>query len=129
MREKKSAECYALMSDAYLSMEAYKNVIAAADKSIALAGGDTRLLLTSGADALANLDLLACLGRAVAAVHADIARLRAGTSGTPAGAPQPVAETVGEVYDFLMERLRAYYLERPASGARESSRRRRCCRS
>ena len=32
MREKKSAECYALMSDAYLSLEAYKNVIAAADK-------------------------------------------------------------------------------------------------
>src|ERR1044071_3001938 len=45
MREKKSAECYALMSDAYLSIEAYKNVIAAADKSIALAGGDTQLLL------------------------------------------------------------------------------------
>ena len=45
MRDKKSAECYALMSDAYLSLEAYKNVIAAADKSIALAGGDTQLLL------------------------------------------------------------------------------------
>jgi glycyl-tRNA synthetase beta chain len=28
-----------------------------------------------------------------------------------------VAETVGEVYDFLMERLRGYYLERPASQA------------
>ena len=37
MREKKSAECYALMSDAYLNLEAYKNVIAAADKSIAFA--------------------------------------------------------------------------------------------
>jgi peroxiredoxin/Flp pilus assembly protein TadD len=47
MREKKSAECYALMSDAYLSLEAYKNVIAAADKSIALAGGDAQLLLTA----------------------------------------------------------------------------------
>jgi peroxiredoxin len=47
LREKKSAECYALMSDAYLSLEAYKNVIAAADKSIALAGGDTQLLLTA----------------------------------------------------------------------------------
>src|ERR1044071_9581804 len=47
MREKKSAECYALMSDAYLSMEAYKNVIAAADKSIALAGSDAQLLLTA----------------------------------------------------------------------------------
>jgi glycyl-tRNA synthetase beta chain len=29
-----------------------------------------------------------------------------------------VPETVGEVYDFLMERLRAYYLERPANCAR-----------
>ncbi|HKG60016.1 MAG TPA: redoxin domain-containing protein [Pyrinomonadaceae bacterium] len=47
MRDKKSAECYVLMSDAYLSLEAYKNVIAAADKSIALAGGDTQLLLTA----------------------------------------------------------------------------------
>jgi len=47
MHDKKSAECYALMSDAYLSLEAYKNVIAAADKSIALAGGDTQLLLTA----------------------------------------------------------------------------------
>lgn len=45
MREKKSAECYALMSDAYLNLEAYKNVIAAADKSIALAGGDAQFLL------------------------------------------------------------------------------------
>jgi len=45
MREKKSAECYALMSEAYLNLEAYKNVIAAADKSIALAGGDTQFLL------------------------------------------------------------------------------------
>jgi len=45
MRDRKSAECYALMSDAYLGLEAYKNVIAAADKSIALAGGNTQLLL------------------------------------------------------------------------------------
>ncbi len=47
MREKRSAECYALMSDVYLNLEAYKNVIAAADKSIALAGGDTQFLLTA----------------------------------------------------------------------------------
>ena len=45
MRDKKSAECYAWMSDAYLSLEAYKNVIAAADKTILLANGDTNLLL------------------------------------------------------------------------------------
>ena len=45
MREKKSAECYALMTEAYFGMEAYKNVIDSADKTIALAGGDTKLLL------------------------------------------------------------------------------------
>ena len=45
MREKKSAECYALMSDAYFGLEAYKNVIDSADKTIALAGGDTNLLV------------------------------------------------------------------------------------
>jgi glycyl-tRNA synthetase beta chain len=64
-----------------------------------------------------DLDLLQCLGRAVAAAHADIARLRAGTSGAAARPLPPVAETVAEVYDFLMERLRAYYLERSASVA------------
>jgi peroxiredoxin len=45
MRDKKSAECYALMSDAYFGLEAYKNVIDSADKTIAFAGGDTKLLL------------------------------------------------------------------------------------
>jgi thiol-disulfide isomerase/thioredoxin len=45
MRDKKSAECFALMSDAYFGLEAYKNAIEAADKTIALAGGDTQLLL------------------------------------------------------------------------------------
>jgi peroxiredoxin/Flp pilus assembly protein TadD len=47
LRDKKSAECYALMTDGYLALEAYKNVIAAADKAIALAGGDAQLLLTA----------------------------------------------------------------------------------
>jgi thiol-disulfide isomerase/thioredoxin len=45
MREKKSAECYAWMSDAYFGLEAYKNVIAAADKAILFANGDISLLL------------------------------------------------------------------------------------
>ena len=45
MREKKSAECYGWMSETYLSLEAYKNVIDAADKVIALANGDKQLLL------------------------------------------------------------------------------------
>ena len=45
MGDKKSGECYAWMSDAYLGLEAYKNVIAAADKAIQFANGDTNLLL------------------------------------------------------------------------------------
>ena len=45
MREKKSAECFAFMCDAYLGLEAYKNVVDSADKTIALAGGDTNLLV------------------------------------------------------------------------------------
>jgi len=45
MRDKKSAECLAGLSDAYLALEAYKNVIAAADKTIQFAGGDPKLLL------------------------------------------------------------------------------------
>jgi thiol-disulfide isomerase/thioredoxin len=45
MRDKKSAECFALMSDAYFGLEAYKNVIASADKTIQFANGDTKLLL------------------------------------------------------------------------------------
>ena len=75
--------------------------------------GVQRMLIEKSLD----LDLLACLGRAVAAVHADIARLRAGTSGAAARPLPPVAETVAGVYDFLMERLRAYYLERAAPQA------------
>ena len=75
--------------------------------------GVQRILIEKSLD----LDLLACLGRAVAAAHADIARLRAGTSGAAARPLPSVAETVAEVYDFLMERLRAYYLERAAPQA------------
>lgn len=45
MHDKKSAECYALMSDVYLNLEAYKSVINSADKTLALAGTDTQLLL------------------------------------------------------------------------------------
>ena len=76
-----------------------------------------------------DLDLLRCLGEAVAAVRTDIERIRdsapqaaaaaAGDSGegraarpAPAHKPlPPAAQVVTEVYDFLMERLRAYYLE------------------
>jgi glycyl-tRNA synthetase beta chain len=81
--------------------------------------GVQRILIEKGLD----LDLQACIGRAVAGVRADIERLR---STVPARAPAPKtekaagaataaapgAEALGaEIYDFLMERLRAYYLE------------------
>jgi peroxiredoxin len=45
MREKKCAECYGWMSETYLMLEAYKNVIDAAEKVIEFAGGDNQLLL------------------------------------------------------------------------------------
>src|SRR4029077_14062181 len=62
-----------------------------------------------------DLDLKSSIARALAAVRAELERRRgadasaaaAGATG-PARSPQPVAE---EIYDFLMERLRAYYLE------------------
>jgi glycyl-tRNA synthetase beta chain len=74
--------------------------------------GVQRILIERSLD----LDLLQCLGQAVGAAQADVARLRAGTSGAAAKPLPPVAEIVAEVYDFLMERLRAYYLEQ-APGA------------
>jgi glycyl-tRNA synthetase beta chain len=71
-----------------------------------------------------ELDLLDFIARAVAAVRADIERLRsvstaAGTAhGAKAATPAPAAEAVAaEVYDFLMERLRAYYLEGAGAAA------------
>ena len=45
MREKKCAECYGWMSEAYLALEAYKNVVESADKAIQLANGDKQLIL------------------------------------------------------------------------------------
>ena len=45
MREKKCGECYGWISETYLMLEAYKNVIDAADKLIEFAGGDNQLLL------------------------------------------------------------------------------------
>ena len=43
MRGKKSAECYYLMSEAYFSLGAYKNVVEAADKVIEFAGDNKQL--------------------------------------------------------------------------------------
>jgi thiol-disulfide isomerase/thioredoxin len=45
LREKKCADCYGWMTDAYYSLEAYRNVIVAADKAVALAPNDTQLLV------------------------------------------------------------------------------------
>jgi glycyl-tRNA synthetase beta chain len=63
-----------------------------------------------------DLDLEASIGRAVALVEADIGRLRgaAPPSGRGAGAS---ADLKTEIYDFLMERLRAYFLEGAAATA------------
>jgi glycyl-tRNA synthetase beta chain len=79
--------------------------------------GVQRILIEKGLD----LDLQAYIERAVAGVRADIERLRnAGPAATPKAATAAVAATGGapgpdplgaEIYDFLMERLRAYYLE------------------
>ncbi|HEU4835734.1 MAG TPA: redoxin domain-containing protein [Pyrinomonadaceae bacterium] len=45
MREKKCAECYGWLSETYLALEAYKNVIDSADKTIEFAAGDKQLLV------------------------------------------------------------------------------------
>ena len=45
MREKKCGVCYAWMAETYFSLDAYKDVISAADKASALAANDTQLLL------------------------------------------------------------------------------------
>jgi len=45
MREKKCAECYGWMSETYLALEAYKNVLDSCDKVIEFAAGDKQLLI------------------------------------------------------------------------------------
>lgn len=45
LRDKKSAECYAWMSETYMALDAYKNAIECADKVIELAGDDRQLML------------------------------------------------------------------------------------
>ena len=45
IRNKQCGECYGWMSETYLLLEAYKNVIDSADKMIELAAGDNQLLL------------------------------------------------------------------------------------
>ena len=45
LREKKCAECYGWLSETYLALEAYKNVLDSADKVIEFAGSDKQLLV------------------------------------------------------------------------------------
>jgi len=67
--------------------------------------GVQRILIEKALD----LDLRRYIDLALGGVRADIERLRAGGA-TPAQAA-PADSTASEIYDFLMERLRAYYLD------------------
>jgi glycyl-tRNA synthetase beta chain len=75
--------------------------------------GVQRILIEKGLD----LDLQGHIERAVALVRTDIERIRASAGAPVAAQPAPAAATASaqatarEIYDFLMERLRAYYLE------------------
>lgn len=75
--------------------------------------GVQRILIEKGLD----LDLREYIGKAVAGVRADIERLRSATeavaaAGAPAEKREAATRDIGqEIYAFLMERLRAYYLE------------------
>jgi glycyl-tRNA synthetase beta chain len=82
-----------------------------------------------------NLDLRKLIGVALGNVRADVERVRASraaaasvgiahvpTAGSPKTAsgtntPATRASADDQVYDFIMERLRAYYLERPTNAA------------
>jgi thiol-disulfide isomerase/thioredoxin len=59
MRGKKCAECLSLMAEAYLALEAYKNVVETSDKVIELAGDDKRLTLKAYNDKGTALQALA----------------------------------------------------------------------
>jgi glycyl-tRNA synthetase beta chain len=66
-----------------------------------------------------DLDLKEYLARAVSGVRADIERIRSQPgAASAAGASAPGADSIAnDIYDFLMERLRAYYLEGGADAA------------
>ena len=77
--------------------------------------GLQRILIEKGLD----LDLRSAIGKALAAVHADMERLRINAPSVTVTAKQSATvslqEQSEEIYQFLMERLRAYYLERAGS--------------
>jgi len=67
--------------------------------------GVQRILIEKALD----LDLRRYIDLALSGVRADIERLRARAATTATAAPAD--STASEIYDFLMERLRAYYLD------------------
>ncbi len=74
--------------------------------------GVQRILIEKGLE----LDLKRLIDLAVAAVRSDIDRLRVAPAGGAAPKAHVGADVVaGWIYDFLMERLRAYYLERASA--------------
>ena len=74
--------------------------------------GVQRLLIEKRLD----IDLRELIGQAVAAVLKDVRPPQAAAPAAAGAAPARGAEAIGDdVYDFVMERLRAYYLERPAT--------------
>jgi glycyl-tRNA synthetase beta chain len=86
--------------------------------------GVQRILIEKALD----LDLMDLIARALAAVRADIERLRSlstaaaagsgpGAKGATAAATATADAVTAEVYDFLMERLRAYYLDGAGAAA------------
>jgi glycyl-tRNA synthetase beta chain len=85
--------------------------------------GVQRILIEKGLD----IDLHAHIAHALAGVRADIERLRtpaappadaaAAPDATHTAAPVVAPTVADEIYDFLMERLRAYYLEGAAAAA------------
>ncbi len=90
--------------------------------------GALRIMIETGLD----LDLRHFIAVAIEAVRSDSDRIRTAASAaaiaagkaphTSASSPAQSSPetTAGEVYDFIMERLRAYYLERAAAAGRES---------
>ena len=73
-----------------------------------------------------NLDLRMLIGVALGNVRADVERIRASkAAAAAAGVPKAAASASAsaapaadeQVYDFIMERLRAYYLERTSGSA------------
>ena len=73
--------------------------------------GVQRILIEKGLE----LDLKRLIDLAVAAVRADIDRLRADGAAAAPKAHVGADVVAAWIYDFLMERLRAYYLERTSA--------------